>query len=196
MDMGPVLRHGQRIDHLSAQMRDRFNELVASGEQQLRDGDYFAAERQFDRALRLAPGHPLANAGLANAQLGAGLYLSSALTLRNLFSLQPEMIDVRYSPDLLPKPERMATLIESIHNRMKDSAPADRASYGLLLAYIGHQTDRPAQVTEGLNIMAEADPQSTLLPLLREIWLNQGAAPEQPKAGSAPQGQGLVEPGK
>ena len=101
-EYGLILKHGQRVERLSTGEDDRFNELLASGEEALREGKYFWAERRFDRALRFVPGHPMATAGLANTQIAAGLYLSAAITLRSLFTYQPEMMDVRYEPGLLP----------------------------------------------------------------------------------------------
>lgn len=167
-DFGVVLRHGHRIDRLSAGSNDRFNEVLAVAEQKLREGDYFTAERRFEHALRFTPGHPLATAGLAHAQLGAGLFLSSSFTLRNLFINQPEMIDVQYSPDLLPNAQRMSEAITKLKTRLQGEK--DLASYGMLLAYVGHQTGDQSLVEQGLNQLSQSDPGNALLPLLRSIW--------------------------
>jgi hypothetical protein len=165
---GP-LRHGAQVEHLTAEDASRFQELVASGEQKLRDGEYFWAERRFERALRFTPGHPLAMAGKGHAQIGAGLYAPAALTLRRLLTQRPEMIDVQYGTDLLPNQVRLNIAVNRLRQLLVE--PRDRALYAFLLAYIGHQTDKPDLVEEGLRIMGEGSPDDPLHALLQEVWL-------------------------
>jgi hypothetical protein len=167
-----ALKHGIRVDQLSTAMQGRFNELLESAEKSLSEGDYFLAERRFERALRLVPGHPMATVGMAHAQLGAGLYLSASLTLRTLMEAQPEMIDVTYAPHLLPTTERLNAAVEAVRTRMAEAQPRDQANYGFLLAYIGHQSQDDALLREGLNTMRQADAQNALLPVLEQIWLS------------------------
>lgn len=190
-DYAAILRHGEKIEHLSTESKDRLNELITSAEQKLREGDYFWAERRFERALRFAPDHPLALAGIAHSQLGAGLYLSAALSLRSLLTHQPEMIDATYDPALLPKPEAMADAAKKIREQL--TGQSDRASFGLLLAYIGrHTNDRP-MIEEGLKAMGDAEPGGMLMPLLHDVWLG-GKTVEEAKPSAAP--KATDEPGK
>jgi hypothetical protein len=164
---GP-LRHGAQVEHLTARDESRFQELVASGEQKLREGEYFWAERRFERALRFTPGHPLATAGKGHAQIGAGLYAPAALTLRRLLTQRPEMIDVQYGPDVLPNRVRLNIAVNRLRQLLVE--PRDRALHAFLLAYIGHQTDKPDLVEEGLRIMGEASPDDPLHALLQKVW--------------------------
>lgn len=168
-DISIALRHGKRVAKLTSEQKNRFNELIAQAEQQLRNGEYFWAERHFRRALRFTPGHPLATAGLANAQLGAGLYIPAALTLRTLMTNNPEMIDVRYQQGILPNTVRLNSAIESLRNRLTEKR--DRNSAALLFAYIGHQISNKEMVQQGLSIMAETHPDDKLLVLLQGVWL-------------------------
>jgi len=183
-DFGVILRHGERIERFSNDSQDRFNELLSSAEQKLREGDYFLAERRFERALRFTPGHPLATAGAAHAQLGAGLHLSAAFSLRELLSSQPEMIDVTYAPDLLPKRDRLDAAVAAIQDRITEGH--DRASYAFLLAYIGHQLGDQAMIQKGLDALSAAEPDSAFVKLLKTIWLapadSKDAAPKAPAA--------------
>ena len=83
--LNQALRHGTHLTQFSTpETEDRFNELLASGEERLKSGQYFWAEKRFARALRVQPNNPLATAGLAQSQLGAGLYLTAANTLKKL----------------------------------------------------------------------------------------------------------------
>jgi hypothetical protein len=178
-DIGVILRHGLRVDELASKDQTRFNELVASGEEALRQGEYFRAERRFNRALRFTPGHPMATAGLAHAQLGAGLYVAAALTVRGLFTHQPEMIDTRYHAALVPDATRLDRAVNTLRTRI---AEADHASDALLLAYVGRLLDERPIIEEGVSALAAAAPDDPLLPLLQTIWLGQeetGAPPPE-----------------
>ena len=174
-EFGIILRHGERLDRLATEDQSRFSELLTTAEQKLGDGEYFWAERYFARALRFVPDHPLASAGLAHAQIGAGLPVPAALSLRRLLSSYPEMIDVQYAPNLLPSKVRLNIAVRVIRDRMARQQ-RDRALLAFLLAYIGHQVDDRALIVEGLDAMAAAERDDPLLPLLRVVWLDEPAA--------------------
>ncbi len=172
---GLILRHGQQVSSLANDDGTRRSELILDAQEKMADGEYLWAERRFNRALRLTPGHPLATAGLAHAQLGGGLYLSSALTLQSLMGFQPEMIDVVYSESLLPRSEDMDRIITELNNRMTGDFDQDR--YGFLFAYIGHQLDNPMMIERGLKEMKKNDENEAFVELLQSIWLP-GEEPE------------------
>jgi len=169
-ELMPSLRHGQRLEQLASQDRTRFNELLGDAEQRLRDGEYFWAERRFRRALRFVPGHPLATAGMAHAQIGAGLYVPAGLTLRRLLTSHPEMIDVQYDQSLMPNRVRLRSAIGMLQQRLPERR--DRGLNAFVLAYVGHQIDDRSLVETGLAVMGEVDPDDPLLNVLREVWLN------------------------
>ncbi len=139
---------------------------MASGEELLRDGEYFWAERRFERALRFAPGHPYAMAGVGHSTLGAGLYVPAGLSLRRLLTTNPEMIDVAYGPDLLPSRARLTMAVQKLQELVR-TVRRDRELHAFLLAYIGHQLDDDELITEGLGAMDAADP---LRELLGKVW--------------------------
>jgi tetratricopeptide (TPR) repeat protein len=179
-----ALKHGQHLEKLSPEDQGRFAELMLTAEQRLREGQYFLAERRFERALRFIPGHPLATVGIAHSQLGSGLYLSAAATLRTLLARQPELIDVTYGPDVLPDRERLLENVATIQQRLQ--AVRDLDSYAFLLAYLGHQLGDRALVEQGLNRLDSLSPNDSLAKLLRGIWLGEQASPSAP----------ATEPGK
>ena len=164
-----ALRHGRRIETLTDAEQSRYRELVAEGEAMLAESRYFRAERAFSRALRIAPGHPLASVGLAHAQLGAGLYLSASLTLRTLYASNPEMIDVQYAPELRPSDERLARVREDL--RQEITRERNRHTNGFLLAYVGRLLELPQDIREGLDAAAVDVPGDAMIELLRRIWL-------------------------
>lgn len=168
-EVAEILRHGKTIEELGREEKQRVNELIVDGQNFLRKGDYFQAERRFTQAQDLAAGNPLVEVGIAHAQLGAGLHLSAALTLRNLFEAHPVLIDARYAPELLPSGERLAELETRLRERVRRGE--DAPSYGFLLAYIGHQTGDKALVGEGLEAIAGSERLETERELLAGIWL-------------------------
>jgi hypothetical protein len=168
-DIAEILRHGRKFSQLGTDEKRRVDELVRQGEDALRAGEYFQAERRFQQAQTIASDNPLVEVGVAHAQLGAGLYLSAGLTLRNLFTANPELIDATYDAKLLPTGERLGDAMRLMRERVNrgDDAPG----YGLVLAYIGHQTGDRALVEEGLAAItgnAELDAQRELL---KGVWL-------------------------
>jgi len=168
-DAARILRHQQTINELGRDDKRRVDELVKQGEAALREGDYFRAERRFEQAQGLAADNPLTDAGIAHAQLGAGLYLSASLTLRNLFTSFPELIDAKYDRALLPAQDRLDTAIGVMRQRMQRGD--DVAGYGLVLAYIGHQTGDRALVAEGLAGIGGNEKLDTTRKLLEGVWL-------------------------
>ncbi len=192
-DMADILRHGRTIDQLGTTERRRVDELVREGEDALKKGEYFQAERRFTQAQSIASDNPLVEVGIAHAQLGAGLYLSAGLTLRSLFTENPELIDAKYDTELLPSGERLAQATQLMRSRIERGD--DIAGYGLVLAYIGHQTGERALVEEGLKAMDGNESLATARELLKGVWLGKSeATPAPAQPATPPTGAGTAEP--
>lgn len=164
-----ILRHGRTISELSKDDQRRVGEIVREAEEALRRGEYFSAESRFRQAQDMASGNPLTEVGIAHSQIGAGLYLSSALTIRNMFLRHPELIDAYYDPALLPTGERLDRAMK--YMREKITRGDDRPGYGLVLAYIGHQLKDKAVVEEGLSAISGSPTLDAESQLLRGVWL-------------------------
>ena len=167
-----LLRPTGTVKTLTQEQKSQVEELVARGEARLRDGEFFFAEQAFDRALRVAPGHPMATAGLVHANLGAGLYLSAAVQLRQLFADQPAVVGLRYDPALLPGQERLKRNMEAVRDLLS-KAKIDRNDYGLTLAYIGYQIGDTDAMREGLDAIQGEEAETALRLLLKKVWLNE-----------------------
>jgi hypothetical protein len=121
------------------------------------------------------PGNPLLELARANAQIGAGLYLSAALTLQRTFTKNVEVIDARFKPELLPNRTRLEFSVISIRERLERGH--DVEGYGISLAYIGHQLGDALIINEGLAYV-KGDEQGDLFgSLLRGIWLGDPVDP-------------------
>jgi hypothetical protein len=153
-----------------------FDVHVRAGEDALAKGQYFDAEERFARALAMRPGDVTVMAARMNSQLGAGLYLSAAVNLRQLLEMHPEVIGVRYTGATMPAKERLRSLIaelrESLDKARANQSPVPEES-ALLLAYIGFQAKDISAVRDGLEALERTERGKTdpLLPVLRRVWL-------------------------
>tara|TARA_B100000959_G_scaffold280814_1_gene343415 strand:- start:20 stop:1576 length:1557 start_codon:yes stop_codon:yes gene_type:complete len=168
------LLHGERIGTFSGIEQNRFNELVQKGEMAIAGGEYFLAEKRFNQALRFIPGHPMATAGVGHANIGAGLLLSASHTLQSLFTFQPEMIGVRYEPQLLPPRIDLVRAAVSFRNRLDEER--DGGTYAFLLAYIGYQLQDKEMIAQGIaELEKRANENDPVVPMLKYIWLDGGS---------------------
>jgi tetratricopeptide (TPR) repeat protein len=155
-----------------------FDVHVRAGEEALARGQYFDAEERFARALAMRPGDVTVMAARMNAQIGAGLYLSAAVNLRQLLEMHPEVIGVRYTGRTMPSKERLKNLVvelrASLAKAAASQAPVPEES-ALLLAYIGFQTRDLSAVRDGLEALTRTERGATdpLLPVLRRVWLEE-----------------------
>lgn len=181
---------------------DRFAQAMVQGQQALALGKYFEAEERFSRAAMIRPGEPSALVGRMHAQLGAGMYLSAAVNLRQLLTQSPELAGVRYEAATLPATERLTALRTVLMDRLEDRPDADPVAksmtpreVGLLVAYLGYQTGDEAAAQRGLAAV-EADAQAAepadeeaarLAAVLRAVWLGQfPPSAEKPSEEPAP----------
>lgn len=174
----------QRIDRLTpatpaeaAKIKNPglYQEMMSAGEEFLGKGRFFDAEDRFGRAIGAMPGDPMARSGRILAQLGAGMYLSGAANLRSLFIDHPELVAVRFGPNLLPNDQRAARIAEQLQIEMANSGSALGRDSALLLAYLGHQRGDNKMVETGLTEFGtRLDPSETadlnLLVVLRATW--------------------------
>ncbi len=173
-----LLGHKELVDRLDGGSDQALDVLLATGESSLRNGRYMSAERAFVMAALVAPANPLPLVGVANSQLAAGLDLSAAVALRNLFMNYPEMIAVRYTPELLGPDER----VRGIAQRAIDTGATSRhaADNGLLAAYVGYQLGDRTMTERGLELLAGSPNETQFASLLKSIWLR---SEEPPPAG-------------
>jgi hypothetical protein len=134
---------------------DLFSRHMQEGEEMLAKGRYFDAEERFARALAITRGDPAASAGRLHAQMGAGLYLSAAINLRQLFEQHPEVMTVRYTGKTLPPPERLQGVREELRAQASPAKPgaARSGEAAMLLAYVSYQMGDQAGTAAALDVM-------------------------------------------
>ena len=164
------LAHRTEIDTVvDPKMQARVEQVAKQAEAAMGAGDYFRAENRFDLALDLDPGNPMLEAGRANAQIGAGLYRSAAVTLTFLYRKNPEMIDVEWGAGVRPSRTRLLLAVDDLE-KMIERDPDGSNGLGLLIGYIGRQLEDREVIKTGLDLIK--DPRViSLVPQLRKIWL-------------------------
>lgn len=173
---------------------DAYGEQIMTGERLMARGRYFDAEERFATALAHRQGDVTAQIGRVHAQLGAGLYTSAAVNLRELLLANPEVAGMRYGDDLLPTPARREAIVADLDRMMQDSAGSTVRRVGALLAaYLGYQTgdralvERAFDATEA-DIVQQGDAgrsDARLSAFLRALWL-----PDEPARSSGSEDDG------
>lgn len=158
-----------RLGSYASDRKERINDFIKQAEVALHDGKYFNAENLFRQVLTDDPKQPLARAGMIHAQLGGGMIRSAAFNMRRLFAEHPELIAMRYDEKLLPPAERLGWLQKQLQSMIGRGDHSGEP--GMMLAYLGYQSNTPNLVAFGLDIAQSQDPNDELVPVLRRIWL-------------------------
>lgn len=153
---------------MDPESKDAIDAQMLRGQALMGQQRYFDAEEQFARVVSFRPGDTAALIGRAHAQLGAGLFLSSALNLREVFANQPETMAVRYQHPAIPDEDRLRVLIERLRTNLQRGRAMSESA--LLLAYVGHQLDEAKIRTEGLEAMRAVDLGDPLPDVLERAW--------------------------
>ena len=180
------------LETLVGERNTRVDRLLKKAEQQMGQGKFFSAEDTYRQLLVDAPNRPLVRAGLIHAQLGAGLIRSAALNMRKLFNEHPELIATRYDKALLPGKDRLRWLQKELQRMIQQQQASTQP--GMMLAYLGYQTDARQLIRYGLATAEAEKPRDPLLPVLRRIWLEQEPAKGKGQDAGQAQGQGGQTP--
>lgn len=167
------------IDAPEGAQLDPYSQHMKAGQDLMGKNKFFDAEERFARALQEREGDVTAMAARLHAQMGAGLYLSAAVNLRQLFVQAPEVIALRFTGDTIPPPARLASIAADLRSniaRAKDAQANPSVGDSLLLAYVGWQLGDAATTAEGLNQAQKSSDASgkpePLIELLRRTWLD------------------------
>ena len=176
-----------------------YAKAMAGGQQALAERRYFDAEDRFSRALAARPRDPSAQAGRVHSQLGAGMYLSASVNLRELLVISPETAVSTYDPAILPDPARLAEIIATLRTRLNGTEHADALAMslgvrdvGFMLAYLGFHANDQEAIKQGLAAVASL-PATTdddklagrVERFLRAVWL--GEMPTEMPAAPTPE---------
>ena len=152
--------------------------LMRRGEESIRAERSFDAEAYFSQAMNAraaGEGDVLARAGRVHAQLGAGLYLSASTALRVLVTDHPEMLGVRYDPQIIMTSGKFQKVTSELRTEMGKGMTAMGDNAALLLAYLGYQLDDVAMINEGIGRLERRRPELDIsmvemLDATRAVW--------------------------
>jgi len=154
--------------------RDLFAEHMHRAEQLLSQGRWFEAEERFTSALTMRPSSVMASAGRIHAQIGAGLFLSASVNLKQLLRQHPELIAVQYDASLLPGEDRLDSLDRQLRQRMADEKSPMARHAALLYAYLGHQIGDQQMVQRGFEtidrVTEKIGGDDRFFDVLRKVW--------------------------
>ncbi|MGP1273620.1 MAG: hypothetical protein ACTS22_09835 [Phycisphaerales bacterium] len=157
---------------------------MAEGRRLMAEGSYFAAEARFALALALREDDATAAIARVHAQLGAGLFLSAAVNLRETLNSNPVLVGASYADDLIPSEERLRVLADRLAAQARDGGPEGRSA-ALLLAYVGHHLGDDSLIERGLDRI-DLEVQDPLSQLLRIVWLDDDGAADAEAEDSGP----------
>jgi hypothetical protein len=165
-----VLKHGQKLDSMTGEEKNRFNQLLSEGQRAMFEGNAFVAEKRFQVALSIRPDDPIAISGMLHCQISANLPGSAALTLHELFTNHPEMMDVKWGAQTIPPRPRLEKALVEVGRRI--AIGKDAAKFGLLQAYIGHLLNNQDAVTAGLFALRGTPGDDNMSIILRKLWVD------------------------
>jgi hypothetical protein len=153
---------------------DRYTAYMQSAQDMIAKERYFDAEEVFISAMTSRPNDANAAVGRAHSQIGAGLFLSAGLNIRQLLIRHPEVSGMRYGPALLPSERRLEQVTLTLKSGLE--SPAAGADSGLLLAYLGFQRGIEGDMRAGLDALETKgdDADQRLVQMLRAVWLDAG----------------------
>lgn len=146
-----------------------YTKHMQAAEELLASGRHFDAEERFLRALASRPDDASASIGRVHAQIGAGLYTSAAINLRELLTTHPELASTRYGPNLLPRRQRLTRVIEKLSARQAEDGRLAN-DLAMILAYVGYQANDAAAINAGLDELTNGS-SDRLAEFLTRIWL-------------------------
>jgi len=148
---------------------------MEKGQAALAEERWFDAEERFTAGLLIRPGDPAAAAGRINAQISAGMYLSAAMNLRNLYRAYPEFITVRFDEKLRARGQRLDLIRDQLRARCeRDTGIALDAAF--LLAFVGYQTENADDMKAGFEAIERIQKSSAgqpdpLYAVLKAAWM-------------------------
>jgi hypothetical protein len=172
---------------------DFFGEYLQAGQEAMAIGRFFDAEERFVRALGIRPDDVTAQVGRAHAQLGAGLFVSAAMNIRQLYEKHPELLGVRFTGAAVPPGPRLNSLVTDLRASISRQAelnlnPPEDSS--LLLTYVGRLLGDEAIIREGIAVLRKANTGATkdaIPDLLESMWLGKDPQPSPtPPPAEAP----------
>jgi tetratricopeptide (TPR) repeat protein len=159
--------------------KDKFNQLMRSAEQYLKEGKYYRAADTYTLASIYKPNDPLAYAGKSHALFAAGEYMTSALFLSRALEIFPEY--AQFKIDIVA----MVGDRDKLEGRIRDIKQwierSDSGKLQFLLAYVYYQTGRIDEAKKSIDAAYEKLSESPAVNALKKAIDGAASGNQTPK---------------
>lgn len=162
---GPVKVSSLAVGVHAIGLRD----LLAGGEDLIKQGKYDQAIAKFTQAQRVAPNNPLAPLGRAHAELAGGYYSRAEADLRQVFRTDPELMLAQFDLASLISKERVDYLRNDLRTLAQSNPNSERPMF--LLAYLDYNTGNSEAADKDIDgAEKRAGSADWAVRLLRQHW--------------------------
>src|SRR4030042_1178389 len=159
--------------------KDKFNQLMRSAEQYLKEGKYYRAADTYTLASIYKPNDPLAYAGKSHALFAAGEYMTSVLFLSRALNIFPEY--AQFKIDIVA----MVGDRDKLEGRIRDIKQwierSDSGKLKFLLAYVYYQTGRIDEAKKTIDAAYEKLSESPAVNALKKAIDGAASGNQTPK---------------
>ena len=136
----------------------QFDTYFNTAQNQLKDGDYFAAADSFMLASIYEPDNPLCYSGQGHALFASGQYVNSALFIIRAIELNPDYVQTNINLAAITGRSDIITSRITELEQLLRKAPA--AGLQFLVAYVYYRTGRLPEARQIINALYPEIPQS------------------------------------
>jgi hypothetical protein len=156
------------------------HDILAAGDDALKQGKYKNAIDQYGSAIRVAPNNMLFMLGRANAEIGGGYYAQAEMDIRRAVFADPTVLMARFDLSAMMDANRLQFAQKDLQDLTKD-ASASRPWF--LLAYLAYNA---GDTNAAASDLQEAKKRSgstndPVIRLMEKYWSLPGASADQPK---------------
>ena len=164
--------------------------VYEQAEQEMAEGQFTNAIARYDSAERLVPNQPLTQLGKATAELGAGYYRRSVVSLRRSLGENRELAMAQLDLAKLLGTDRVKDVAESLRQRAIANREDPEPTF--LLAFIAYNTGNLEQAAAFLDLSERRSGGDPFYANLKKMWglgepqKPEDATPATPDAAPAP----------
>jgi hypothetical protein len=163
------------VKSFAGRYRNQFNGAMLSGEEALRDGDYYSAARRFEMAQTIEPGNPLPFLARGHALVASGDYASGVRSIKAGLERFPQVAAFRLDlPAMVGERDVFDRRRAELETRLSTQEDADLR---FLLGYIEFYSNLPDIGLENLKKAAEKAPPDSIIAIFPKLLTGERALP-------------------
>lgn len=154
---------GLLIHRLAGTSRDQFNTLMAAGEENLKDGNYYDAAEIYRQAVSVDQNNPLARVGLSVALFAAGEPLGAADQLKRAAEMFPPILTSRLDLAAIVDKELLARRLDFLARRLDNPQTGPEPMLHFIAAYVYHNLGDEQQARDYAIKLRDSSPDDRVL---------------------------------